>query len=110
LSAAERTLVEQAAKAEQNNRDSRRPRRPVPDAPAVVKEPLHLISSADPLAKYELVYHPSNPKQDGTYRAIRVRATSPDGGDLAVTTRAGYVARLKPASTTANAGKPEARN
>jgi len=60
--------------------------------------------------QYTISYVPTNPKQDGTYRAIRVRATSPDGGDLAVTTRAGYVARLKPASTTANAGKPEARN
>ena len=60
--------------------------------------------------QYTISYVPTNPKQDGTYRTIRVRATSPDGRDLAVTTRAGYVAQLKPAATTANAGKSEARN
>lgn len=60
--------------------------------------------------QYTISYVPTNPKQDGTYRTIRVRVTSPDGGHLAVTTRAGYVAQLKPAGTRANAGKPEARN
>jgi len=59
--------------------------------------------------QYTISYVPSNRKQDGKYRAIRVRA-SLNGADLAVTTRAGYVAQLKPAPTTANAAKPGARN
>jgi Ca-activated chloride channel homolog len=59
--------------------------------------------------QYTISYVPSNRKQDGKYRAIRVRA-SLNGADLAVTTRAGYVARLKPAPTTANGVKPGAGN
>ncbi len=58
--------------------------------------------------QYTLSYIPTNQKLDGTYRAIQVRAESPKGGGLAVTTRAGYVAPSKPA--TARATKPEARN
>jgi Ca-activated chloride channel family protein len=60
--------------------------------------------------QYTISYIPANQKQDGTYRAIQVRATSPHGGGLAVSTRAGYVAPLKPVAATAAVSKPEARN
>ena len=33
-------------------------------------------------AKYELVYHPTNPKQDGTYRKIRVELVDDEGQPL----------------------------
>jgi len=61
--------------------------------------------------QYTLAYIPTNQKQDGTYRAIRVRAASPDGRGLTVTTRAGYVAPLKqPVAASAGTAKPETRN
>ncbi len=47
-------------------------------------------------SQYTLVYVPSNRKQDGTYRKIRVRARTRDGGRLSVRTRTGYYAPLKP--------------
>jgi len=59
--------------------------------------------------QYTISYIPTNQKQDGRYRAIRVRA-SLNGVDLAVNTRAGYVPQLKPPATTANASKPKTRN
>jgi Ca-activated chloride channel family protein len=60
--------------------------------------------------QYTISYIPTNQKQDGTYRAIQVRAASPKGGGLAVTTRVGYVAPLKPAVATAGATRMEERN
>jgi Ca-activated chloride channel homolog len=60
--------------------------------------------------QYTVSYIPTNQKQDGTYRAIQVRAASPEGRGLAVTTRVGYLAPLQPAAATAGATKPEARN
>ena len=33
-------------------------------------------------AKYELVYHPTNPKQDGTYRKLRVELVDDEGQPL----------------------------
>jgi Ca-activated chloride channel family protein len=53
--------------------------------------------------QYTLSYIPANQKQDGTYRAIQVRAATPEGRGLAVTTRVGYFAP-KPTN------KSEARN
>jgi VWFA-related protein len=47
--------------------------------------------------QYTISYVPTNQKQDGTYRAIQVRAR----GGFAVNTRTGYIAPLKPAATTA---------
>ena len=33
-------------------------------------------------SKYELVYHPTNPKQDGTYRKLRVELVDDEGQPL----------------------------
>ena len=33
-------------------------------------------------AKYELVYHPTNAKQDGTYRKVRVELVDAEGQPL----------------------------
>jgi hypothetical protein len=46
--------------------------------------------------QYTVAYVPTNAKQDGTYRAIEVKARSPESGRLLVRTRAGYVAPSKP--------------
>jgi Ca-activated chloride channel family protein len=46
--------------------------------------------------QYTTVYIPTNKKQDGTYRAIQVKAGAPGQGRLSVRTRAGYYAPLKP--------------
>ena len=34
--------------------------------------------------QYQLAYHPSNPKLDGTYRKLKVEVVAPDGGPLKV--------------------------
>jgi VWFA-related protein len=57
--------------------------------------------------QYTLAYVPANQKQDGTYRAIEVRASSPAGRTLRVITRAGYLA---PRAVLPGAAKPVARN
>jgi VWFA-related protein len=59
--------------------------------------------------QYTISYVPTNQKQDGTYRALQVRAATPKGG-LFVTTRVGYLAPLKAATPAAGTIKPEARN
>ena len=46
--------------------------------------------------QYTVVYTPTNSKQDGTYRAIQVKAAAPGHGHLIVRTRAGYTAPLRP--------------
>lgn len=46
-------------------------------------------------AQYVIGYKPSNNKQDGTYRTLRVVARSPKLGKLEVRTRAGYYATAK---------------
>jgi Ca-activated chloride channel homolog len=46
--------------------------------------------------QYTIAYVPTNDTQDGTYRAIQVKASSPGRGRLFVRTRAGYTAPLKP--------------
>jgi VWFA-related protein len=46
--------------------------------------------------QYTLAYAPLNRKQDGSYRAIQVKATAPGNGRLSVRTRAGYYAPSKP--------------
>jgi VWFA-related protein len=42
--------------------------------------------------QYTLAYVPTNRKQDGSYRAVRVKASAPDRGRLSVRTRTGYFA------------------
>ncbi|HZP63132.1 MAG TPA: VWA domain-containing protein [Terriglobales bacterium] len=34
--------------------------------------------------QYQIAYHPTNPKLDGTYRKLKVEVTAPDGGPLKV--------------------------
>jgi len=56
--------------------------------------------------QYTISYIPTNQKQDGTFRAIQLRAATPQGRGLAVTTRAGYVAPVNPAAAK-GAVRPE---
>ena len=42
--------------------------------------------------QYTLGYSPSNPAKDGSYRALRVMASTPNFGKLTVRTREGYFA------------------
>lgn len=61
--------------------------------------------SADIRNQYTITYHPTNPKQDGTYRKLKVELQAPDGGPLKfrdqkhkevkyiVYTREGYTAK-----------------
>jgi VWFA-related protein len=56
-------------------------------------------------SQYTLGYVPTDQAQDGTYRAIRVSARTPDRARLWVRTRPGYfapLAALSPAATTSN--------
>lgn len=46
--------------------------------------------------QYTVVYVPTNPKRDGTYRLIQVKAGAQDRQHLLVRTRAGYYAPLTP--------------
>jgi Ca-activated chloride channel homolog len=46
--------------------------------------------------QYTIAYVPTDGKQDGTYRAIQVKAEAPHRGRLFVRTRTGYTAPLKP--------------
>jgi Ca-activated chloride channel family protein len=58
--------------------------------------------------QYTISYSPTNEKQDGTYRALQVRASSTKSGGLFVITRSGYVAPFKPA--VIGESKPQVRN
>ncbi len=40
--------------------------------------------SADIRNQYTITYHPTNTKQDGTYRKLKVELQAPDGGPLKV--------------------------
>lgn len=52
--------------------------------------------AAEIRAQYTLSYIPTNHSADGTYRTIQVRAETPQGKGLAVTTRIGYFSPGKP--------------
>ena len=39
---------------------------------------------ADLRNQYSITYHPTNPKQDGTYRKLKVELQAPDGGPLKI--------------------------
>ena len=54
--------------------------------------------------QYTIAYIPTDRKQDGTYRAIQVKAEAPHRGRLFVRTRAGYTAPLKPQTIPASPG------
>jgi VWFA-related protein len=49
----------------------------------------------DVRSQYSITYLSTNSKQDGSYRAIQVKAGTPERGRLFVRTRAGYYAPLK---------------
>lgn len=48
-------------------------------------------------SQYTLTYIPTNPRQDGSFRKIQVKAKTPEYGRLTVRTRAGYYARQQSA-------------
>lgn len=54
--------------------------------------------------QYTIAYVPTNREQDGTYRAIQVKAEAPHLGRLFVRTRTGYTAHSKPRTTPASLG------
>jgi VWFA-related protein len=58
--------------------------------------------------QYTISYIPTNQKQDGTFRAIQVQASSQRLGRMTVKTRTGYTAPLK--SAAGPSLQPEARN
>jgi len=57
-------------------------------------------------SQYTLAYYPANAAKDGSYRAVRVDATSPRGRErLAVRTRTGYYAPKPPPPARASTGQ-----
>jgi len=57
--------------------------------------------------QYTIAYVPANRKADGTYRAIRVKASAPGQSGLLVRTRAGYYARSEsPRAASSQSRKP----
>jgi Ca-activated chloride channel homolog len=56
--------------------------------------------------QYTLTYAPTNPKQDGAYRAIEVKARASGQGRLLVRTRAGYYASVPPPPSPAGPNLP----
>ncbi len=69
----------------------------VKDVVPICKRIAHDIRS-----QYTLAYVPTNRKQDGTYRAIQVKAGTPGRGRVSVRTRAGYYAPMKPQTVVDN--------
>ena len=60
--------------------------------------------------QYTISYVPTNQKQDGTFRSVQVRAATPEGRGLSVSTRAGYLAPSKPLATAKDAARPDVKN
>jgi Ca-activated chloride channel family protein len=57
-------------------------------------------------SQYTLAYYPANTAKDGSYRAVRVDATSPRGRErLSVRTRTGYYAPKAPPPARASTGQ-----
>ena len=56
-------------------------------------------------SQYTIAYVPANPKPDGTYRAIRIKAKAAGQGGLRVRTRAGYFARPAAPHTASSQGR-----
>jgi Ca-activated chloride channel homolog len=65
--------------------------------PASARDVVHICKriAYDIRNQYSIAYQPTNKKQDGSFRTIKVTAGAQDGRHLLVRTRAGYYARLK---------------
>lgn len=65
--------------------------------PASAKDVIPICEriARDIRSQYTLAYVPTNRKQDGTYRAVQVKAGAPGRGRVSVRTRPGYYASLK---------------
>jgi Ca-activated chloride channel family protein len=63
--------------------------------------------SKDLRSQYTINYYPTNEKKDGTYRSIKVTATSKDNRRLITRTRLGYTARLEKEPERAEVKDPE---
>lgn len=77
--------------------------------PQSIKETVPILEriAHDIRTQYTLAYAPANRKQDGTYRAIQVKASAPGHGQLSVRTRAGYRAPVVlPSSPTSGIKYP----
>jgi VWFA-related protein len=66
--------------------------------PQSIKDAVPILEriARDIRSQYTIAYVPANRKQDGTYRAIQVKASATGRGQLSVRTRAGYRAPLAP--------------
>jgi len=64
--------------------------------PQSIKDAVPILEriARDIRSQYTIAYVPANRKQDGTYRAIEVKASATGRGQLSVRTRAGYRAPL----------------
>jgi VWFA-related protein len=58
-------------------------------------------------SQYTLAYLPTNRKQDGSYRAVQVKANAPERGRMSVRTRTGYFAAIKPQTAANSQGKEQ---
>jgi Ca-activated chloride channel homolog len=63
--------------------------------------------SKDLRSQYTINYYPSNDKKDGTYRSVKVTATSKDNRRLIARTRLGYTAKLEKEPERAEVKDPE---
>jgi VWFA-related protein len=61
----------------------------------------------DVRSQYTLAYLPTNRRQDGTYRAVQVKASAPKRGRMSVRTRAGYFAATKPQTAADNQSREQ---
>lgn len=75
--------------------------RSIKDAVPICEQIAHDVRN-----QYTIAYAPANRKQDGTYRAIEVKAAAPGRGRLFVRTRAGYYAPSKRPPLPGTAGLP----
>ena len=63
-------------------------------------EPIGTQIAHDLRNQYTLAYYPTNPRKDGTFRAVQVEVISPRGrGKLTVRTRTGYYAQREAAGS-----------
>jgi VWFA-related protein len=60
--------------------------------------------------QYTLAYVPTNRKHDGTYRSVKVKATSASRGALVIRTRPGYLAQAEVPPSAVRRGTHETHN